>query len=278
MEMKIVLSIAGSDPSAGAGIQQDLKTMTALGCYGATVITALTSQNTLGVQDVMAVPPQTVCSQLRSVLDDLEVSAIKIGQIPNRQVAVVICEELCSYLSHRHVPVVYDPVMISTSGRRLMEEDCMSVLLANLFPLCTLVTPNIPETETLTGMSLRSSSDFDAVGRQLVEHYSASFLLKGGHSASSSMVDRLYCSDGTSHSFATEKVDSKNLHGTGCTLSSAIASMLAQGHDLQSSVRLAKDYVTKAIIGGKNLHVGNGNGPLWMPLSPSFFDGSHSSE
>lgn len=262
--MEIVLSIAGSDTSAGAGIQQDLKTMTALGCYGATVITALTSQNTLGVQDVMAVPPSTVRSQIRSVFDDLDVRAVKIGQIPDCGVAGVVVEELTRVLSLRHIPVVYDPVMISTSGRRLMEEECVAYVSERLFPLCELVTPNMPETETLLGRRIVNPRDYDVAGGELVERYSASFLLKGGHSESSVMTDRLYCADGSTCSYASPKIESRNLHGTGCTLSSAIASMLAKGYGLAEAVSVAKTVVGNAIIQGRDLNIGSGNGPLWV--------------
>lgn len=262
--MEIVLSIAGSDTSAGAGIQQDLKTITALGCYGATVITALTSQNTLGVQDVMSVPPQTVRSQLQAVFADLDVAAIKLGQIPNRGVAEVIVEELKGVLARKQVPVVYDPVMISTSGRRLMEEDCIAYVCKHLFPLCTLVTPNLPETETLTGKSIVTVKDYDEAGRTLVANSSAAFLLKGGHAQSEQMTDRLYVVGGPTFSFASPRIESKNLHGTGCTLSSAVASMLAKGFALDDAVGKAKEVVSRAIEKGRDLKIGSGNGPLWV--------------
>ena len=188
--MDIVLTIAGSDPSGGAGIQQDLRTIESLGCYGASVITALTTQNTLGVQSVMPVPADVVKSQLDAVLSDLDVKAIKIGQIPSAEVAHVIAETLRHQLSIINyqfsigLPIVLDPVMISTSGRRLMSEDAIEVVVSELFPLCTLITPNIPESETLFALP-----DFDARKYNL--------LIKGGHAEGSEMADRLCLANGT---------------------------------------------------------------------------------
>jgi len=261
--MEIVLSIAGSDPSAGAGIQQDLKTITAMGCYGATVITALTSQNTLGVQDVMPVPQQVVRSQLTSVLDDLDVKAIKIGQIPNQEVAACITETLCHHPAAVHVPVIFDPVMISTSGRPLMDPDCIGYLRNSLFRRCNLITPNLPETESLVGKSLTTTHDIDLAGQLLSQHYQTAFLLKGGHAKGEEMTDRLYTPNGEVHLFKTVKIHSTHLHGTGCTLSSAIASAIAKGHELVEAVDIAKQFVTEAIRKGKQLEIGHGNGPLW---------------
>ena len=262
--MEIVLSIAGSDPSSGAGIQQDLKTLTAMGCYGATVITALTSQNTMGVQDVYAVPANVVSSQLESVLSDLSVAAVKIGQIPNIGVAEAIVAHLSRLQAQRDVPIVYDPVMVSTSGRRLMEASCVSYVSEHLFPLCTLVTPNIPEASSLSGRELQTVEDIDAAGLLLVNRHRTAFLLKGGHLEGSEMTDRLYLANGSIHAFATHKVDSKNLHGTGCTLSSAIAAGLAKKQPLTKTIESAKNAISHAILRGKDLHIGHGNGPVWV--------------
>ena len=235
------MTIAGSDPSGGAGIQQDLKTITACGCYGATVITSLTSQNTLGVQSAMAVPPDVVASQLQSVLTDLRPSAIKIGMIPDRDVAEAIVRELHDV----RVPIVYDPVMISTSGYPLMAPDAIDYIARRLFPLCTLITPNLPEAERIDVSSL-----------------SAAYLIKGGHADSSMMTDILHMPDGTTHQYTTPRITTRNLHGTGCTLSSAIASYLALGHTLPQAIALAKDYITSAILRSVDVHIGSGNGPL----------------
>ncbi len=250
----IVLTIAGSDPSAGAGIQQDLKTMTNCGVYGATVITALTSQNTLGVQGVMPVPADVVESQLRSVFSDLRVSAVKIGMIPNLEVARVIVKVLEEERRKSVLPIVCDPVMVSTSGRQLMDPDCVDYIVRHLFPLCTLVTPNIPELEYLQ----THSPQFSILNSQF------SILKKGGHADGDEMTDTLFISsEGLEQTFSSPRIATRNLHGTGCTLSSAIASYLALGYSLVAAVGAAKRYVTQAIEGGRGLHVGHGNGPLW---------------
>ena len=241
--MEIVLTIAGSDPSGGAGIQQDLKTITAHGCYGATVITALTSQNTLGVQSSMPVPAEVVASQLESVLSDLQLSAIKIGMIPNKAVAEVIAEALKNVA----VPIIYDPVMISTSGYELMTPDAITYIADHLFPLCTLVTPNLPEAKRL---------------HDRITHPQTAFLIKGGHADSMQMTDRLIMPDGTVCEFTTEKIPSRNLHGTGCTLSSAIASNMALGNALPKAISLAKEFITAAIRRSADISIGQGSGPL----------------
>lgn len=263
--MNVVLTIAGSDSSAGAGVQQDLKTMTALGAYGATVITALTSQNTMGVQGVMDVQKDVVSSQITSVLSDLDVKAIKIGQIPNADVAHVISASITEYY-HTHqvlLPLVYDPVMISTSGRRLMSPDSIFTIQSELFPICTLITPNIPEAEYILGRELLCTGDIEEAGEELVSLYGTNFLIKGGHAEGEVMTDYLFTVRGETKEFHSPKVASKNLHGTGCTLSSAIACKLAERKTLEQSVEEAKLFVTEAIKGGRDLCIGKGNGPLW---------------
>ncbi len=235
-----------------------------MGSYGATVITALTSQNTQGVQGVMPVPPEVVASQMRSLLDDLDIRAIKIGQIPTQAVAQAVVSLLDSYLAKHPLPVVYDPVMISTSGTPLMQSECIEYVSDALFPLCTLITPNLPEAESLTGLRLTTTETIMEAGKQLTSRYRTAFLLKGGHAETLDMTDHLFTAEGTHHSFTTPKIASKNLHGTGCTLSSAIATALAQGNSLPDSVSIAKNLVTEAIRGGSTLHIGNGNGPLWL--------------
>lgn len=265
--MEIVLTIAGSDTGAGAGIQQDLKTITNCGCYATTVITAITAQNTMGVQHVMPVDAEVVRKQLRSVLDDFDVKAVKIGMIPNAAIAEVIIEELTNAKqpSHRDISsnaikssplggwrvLVIDPIMFSTSGTRLMSDDCINVVVNRLFPLATLVTPNLPESEYLI-----KNTPFNSL--------SVSVLTKGGHADGDEMTDRLWiASEEREVVFTSKRIETTNLHGTGCTLSSAIASYLAKGYDLETSVSKAKDYIQRAIEGGKNLNVGHGNGPLW---------------
>jgi hydroxymethylpyrimidine/phosphomethylpyrimidine kinase len=243
--MEVVLTIAGSDSSAGAGIQQDLKTITAHGCYGATVITSLTSQNTLGVQASLAVPAGVVASQINAVLSDLEPAAIKIGMIPDKEVAEAIVDELKPYLQQHTVPVVYDPVMVSTSGYCLMHSDAIQYVTTHLFPLCTLITPNLPEAEQL--------------GDTLAPY---AYLLKGGHAEGDVMTDVLHLPDGTKIAFSSERITTRNLHGTGCTLSSAIASRLALGCDIPDAVSLAKTFVTAAIRRSVDINIGGGNGPI----------------
>lgn len=260
--MEVVISIAGSDPSAGAGIQQDLKAITAHGCYGATVVTALTVQNTLGVSGVTAVAAGTVAAQLEAVLSDLGAQSIKIGMIPNREVAEAVVTTLRPFLALRAVPVVYDPVMISTSGRRLMATDCVDYVCQQLFPLCTLVTPNLPETETLTGELLTGAGDIDAAGETLTRQYGTAFLLKGGHAAEQMVTDRLFTPDGRTYAYSAPRIASDNLHGTGCTLSSAIAANLAKGMQLPGAVSKAKEFVDAAIRRSRSHGIGHGNGPL----------------
>ena len=256
--MKTILTIAGSDTSAGAGIQQDLKTITALGHYAVTVPTALTAQNTVGVQRVMAVPDDMLRAQLDSVLSDISVAAVKIGMIPNAQSARIIT----AAVSQLRVPVVCDPVMLSTSGTQLMADECIDYIMQTLFPLCTLVTPNLPEALRLSGLS--AGSDAEAMGRRLVSMCGTAFLLKGGHAEGRLMRDILYCPDGGRHEYCSPRIDSPNLHGTGCTLSSAVAALLAEGRSLPEAVAGAKALIDKGIAGGRALRIGRGNGPLWL--------------
>lgn len=235
-----------------------------MGSYGATVITALTSQNTLGVQDVSAVSPSVVTSQLQSVLSDLPVASIKIGQIPSCDVAQAVVDVLQPYLQQHPVPVIYDPVMISTSGRALMEPDSIDFVCERLFPLCTLITPNLPEAESLTGLRLTTTESIIEAGELLTSRYKTAFLLKGGHAETNDMTDYLFTAEGVHNTFTTSKITTSNLHGTGCTLSSAIATALAQSKSLPDSVSVAKQFVTEAIRRGSTLKIGNGNGPLWF--------------
>ncbi len=261
----VALTIAGSDSSAGAGIQQDLKTMTALGVYGATVITAVTSQNTLGVSAVLPMPAETVGSQLEAVLSDLHVKTIKIGMVPNAAIAQVISQVLADYKKLHTCHVIYDPVMISTSGRRLMEEECIETVKRDLFPLCDLVTPNLPEAEKLLGRPLH---DIPNEGIALAQRYHTTFLVKGGHGTNRNSdephlsTDYLCLPEGKTEMFESQMIDTPNLHGTGCTLSSAIASYLLKGDSLSSAVAFAKTFVTQAIERGKDRRIGRGNGPI----------------
>jgi len=255
---RTVLTIAGSDTSAGAGIQQDLKTITSLGHYAVTVPTALTAQNTVGVQKVMTVPEDMLEAQLQSVFSDINVEAIKIGMIPCVESARIIVK----FIKQFGLPTVCDPVMISTSGTQLMSDECVEYIKKELFPLCTLVTPNIPEALRLS--NTEGEYDLEKTGHALVKEYNAAFLLKGGHGEGSVMRDVLFTIDGTTHEYCSPRITTTNLHGTGCTLSSAIATGLATRLSLPEAVKVGKAVIDKGIKGGRNLHIGKGNGPLWL--------------
>ena len=254
-----VLSIAGSDPSGGAGIQADIKTISALKGYAASVITAVTAQNTLGVQAVYPLPADIVRAQIESVMDDLNPDALKIGMVYDTAIAHTLTECLKKY---RPRCVIYDPVMISTSGRRLMTEDTVRFIKDELFPLCTLLTPNLNEAAYLLRYPVTDTEAMKQAARELADRYHTAVLVKGGHLCGDEMCDVLY-NKGTFSLFRQKKIESRNLHGTGCTLSSAIATFCAGGCELEEAVRRAKAYVSRAIDKGKDLHIGHGNGPLW---------------
>ena len=263
MKMKqypVILSIAGSDCSGGAGIQADIKTISALGGYAASAITAVTVQNTLGVQAVQGVSPDIVCGQVEAVMSDLQPAAVKIGMVNDIAIVRVIAACLQKY-QPRHV--VYDPVMVSTSGRKLMTDETIGAIKEELLPRVSLLTPNLDEARVLTGKDIRHLEEMKEAALSLVSTYHVPMLIKGGHLEGDRMCDLLCTADGVIHLFEEKKIDSSNLHGTGCTLSSAIATWLAKGATLEASVRQAKAYVTQAIIEGKDLHIGHGNGPLW---------------
>lgn len=265
MTPPIILSIAGSDCSGGAGIQADIKTISALGGYAASVITAITVQNTLGVQAVHPLPAGIVRAQIEAVLDDLHPKAIKIGMVHNADLVHVIADCISTY--HPEF-VVYDPVMISTSGRRLMTEETIQTIKEKLFPLCTLLTPNLSEASLLYGCPISTTTEMEQAAQELSHLYHTSILIKGGHLEGNEMCDILCNQASTACTlYAHPKIDSHNLHGTGCTLSSAIATYLAYNNCLEKAVSLAKAYINTAISNGKNLQIGNGNGPLWhFPL------------
>ena len=263
-QQAVCLSIAGSDPSGGAGIQQDLRTMTVIGVYGATVITAVTTQNTLGVSSSLPLPAEVVASQLEAVLSDLRITAVKIGMIPNAAIAHTIASQLSAY-KHRHpCAIVYDPVMVSTSGKRLMEEACVETVERELFPLCTLVTPNLPEAEHLLGKRYKGNLSGAEMAKELAKQYHTAFLVKGGHESGQTSTDYLCLSQGDVTSYESAMIATRNLHGTGCTLSSAIAAHLMSGTSLEESIALAKRFVSAAIIKGAKVSIGKGNGPLWV--------------
>nr|MCW2729104.1 Hydroxymethylpyrimidine/phosphomethylpyrimidine kinase [Aeromicrobium sp.] len=254
----VMLSIAGSDPSGGAGIQADLKTASALGVYGATVITALTVQNTLGVTGIHAVPAGFVVDQYVSIVEDLDVRAVKIGMLGSAEVV----EAVAAVLQSHPVPaVVLDPVMVATSGDRLVPEDAVAAIRELLLPLATVVTPNVPDAEALTGLRIGAQDDLVAAGRAVLGLGPAWALVKGGHLDGELSTDVLVSASGSTYLDAP-RVRTAQTHGTGCTLSSAIASYLVRGEDLPAAVSSAKAYLTRALVAGAALRVGRGNGPV----------------
>ena len=253
--MKTVLTVAGSDPSGGAGIQADLKTMTAHGVYGMSVLTALTAQNTCGVTGIHEVPPDFLALQLDAVFSDIRPDAIKLGMLASAPLIRVLAAKL---REESGIPIVLDPVMVSTSGSRLLDPDAVDALQTELFPLATLLTPNLPETEALTGRTIRSVDELCEAARELHARFGCAVLCKGGHLAGT--ADDLLCADGRVRRYTAERVETKNTHGTGCTLSSAIACSLAQGYPLAEAVSRAKSYLTGALADG--LSLGHGNGPV----------------
>lgn len=250
-----VLTIAGSDCSGGAGIQADLKTMTAMGTYGMSVITALTAQNTTGVYGILNATPEFVANQLDCVFTDIVPDAVKIGMVSQKEIIKVIADKLRYYQAKQ---VVMDPVMVSTSKSRLLEEDAISMLERELLPAASLVTPNIPEAELLADCKIETERDMEAAARLIGERYQTAVLVKGGHQTCTAN-DVLY-HDGTFSWFYGDRIDTDNTHGTGCTLSSAIACGLAKGRDMETSIREAKQYLSRAMASG--LDLGQGSGPL----------------
>ncbi len=260
-----VLTIAGSDPSGGAGIQADLKTISALGSYGASAITAITVQNTRGVTGIHAVPPAYVRGQIDAVMNDICPDAIKIGMIDNSEIAEAIADAVCHYRP-RHV--VFDPVMVSTSGQKLINDDTIAMLRTRLFPLATLITPNLQEAETLLGRTIGTTAEMERAAADLLAFGSGAVLIKGGHLTGETVADVLHTAGGCPIIYNGSRVESKNTHGTGCTLSSAIATLLAQGLTLEGAVAGAKDYVAQAIASGAEVAIGGGHGPVNHLFNP----------
>lgn len=257
MRVPSVLTIAGSDSGGGAGIQADIKTITALGLYASSAITAVTAQNTLGVQMVRPVAPELLAAQLDSVFSDLMPQAVKIGMLGTKDAILTVVNRIKYYSPGR---IVLDPVMVSTSGKRLLDEEALAALSENLIPLSSLITPNIPEAEVLLGgISIQSKEDMQKAALRLSGYYHVPVLLKGGH-LSSEACD-LLCAGGTLHWYCAPRIANPNSHGTGCTLSSAIACGLAEDISLEQSIARAKRYLSGAL--GAGLDLGNGNGPLY---------------
>ena len=253
--MKTALTIAGSDSCGGAGIQADIKTMTMNGVYAMSAITALTAQNTTGVTGIMEVTPEFLASQLDAVFTDIYPDAIKTGMVASSDLIRVISSKLKEYKAKN---IVVDPVMVATSGAKLISDDAIETLKQELLPLADVITPNIPEAEVLSGMTIRNEDDMIAAAKVICEKFGCSVLCKGGHQINDAN-DLLY-RNGSYVWFKGKRIDNPNTHGTGCTLSSAIASNLAKGEDMDNAVKNAKDYISGALAA--MLDLGKGSGPL----------------
>jgi len=260
-----VLTIAGSDSGGGAGIQADLKTFAALGCYGMSAITALTAQNTMGVQGIHAVPASFLKAQIQSVMDDIGADALKIGMLHEPGIVEVVAWAIDHYNIRQ---VVLDPVMVATSGDRLIAQETVQILVRELFPRVTVVTPNLDEAQLLLGEAIANAQALDAAAQGLLAMGARAVLLKGGHLASDEVVDVLVQTQGPTRRFASARIPSRNVHGTGCTLSSAIAAHLALGHGLEEAVVLARTFILSAIDQGAQVQTGQGHGPLNHGFSP----------
>ena len=255
MKIKTALTIAGSDSSGGAGIQADLKTMIMNGVYGMSAVTALTAQNTTGVRAIQEVDPDSLRQQIDAVFEDIYPDAVKTGMVSSAELIRVIADRLRFYNAKN---VVVDPVMVATSGSALLKNDAVKVLMGELLPLARVVTPNIPEAQVLSGMKIVSKEDMISAAKKIGDDHNCAVLLKGGHSINDAN-DLLYA-DGELHWFEGRRIDNPNTHGTGCTLSSAIASNLAKGYTLTLSVKRAKEYISGALEA--MLDLGSGSGPL----------------
>lgn len=255
-----VLTIAGSDSGGGAGIQADIKAISAMGCYAASAITAITVQNTLGVQAVHPVPLDILRGQIDAVLSDIGADAVKIGMLHSSEVVILVAEMIEKY---GITNVVLDPVMVSTSGHRLIEEDAVEDIKSRLLPLARVITPNVPEAEILAGCKIAGEDEFEAIARRLSDNGNVSVLMKAGHLSGDSLVDYLYnAEDDTITRLQSKRVQTKNTHGTGCTLSSAFAAALAKGEGLTVAATSAKRYIEQAIISGADYEIGGGHGPV----------------
>lgn len=255
---KKVLTIAGSDSGGGAGIQADIKTISACGCFPMTAITAITAQNTLGVSGIHIIPAECVEQQIRAVMDDMGADAVKLGMLPSAETIERIAALLAEYEVEK---IVADPVMIATSGDRLTDHDAVEAMKKFIFPACTLLTPNIPEAEYLTGIKITSEDDCREAALKLHESGIGSILIKSGHLETEVITDYLF-HNGELIQYSHDRIDTGNTHGTGCTLSSAIASYLALGLELPLAVRAAEDFTYKAINNGKKYMLGKGHGPV----------------
>lgn len=264
-----VLTIAGSDSGGGAGIQADIKTFSALGCFATSVITAVTAQNTLGVRAIVQLPSEMVESQIRAVMDDISPRYVKIGMVGDRSAIEAIASALASYAVDG---VVLDPVMVATSGDRLMREDAIALFKEKLIPLSTLITPNIPEAEALSEQAITCVEDMPSAARRILDYGCCGVLIKGGHLEGATKQDYLLyrCEDGILREriFSHETIHTPNTHGTGCTLSSAITAFLAQDYALEEAVARGREFLQRALIASKDVALGRGHGALNHFFSP----------
>ncbi|MGD8665962.1 MAG: bifunctional hydroxymethylpyrimidine kinase/phosphomethylpyrimidine kinase [Desulfobacterales bacterium] len=259
-QYRIVLTIAGSDSGGGAGIQADLKTFSAIGCYGMSAITALTAQNTRGVNGIHAVPPAFAVEQIDAVLSDIGADAIKIGMLYSAELIEAVAAALKKHRAHK---IVLDPVMVAQSGDKLLQDDAVEAIKVYLMPLAAVMTPNLPEAVVLTGQTIQSRQDVETAASALAAHGSRSILIKGGHGDDRQSSDLLYLADEDRPVWLTaQRIQTRNNHGTGCTLSSAIAAYLAKGHDIEQAVQRAKTFMNRAIAAGAAYTIGHGHGPV----------------
>jgi hydroxymethylpyrimidine/phosphomethylpyrimidine kinase len=254
-----VLTIAGSDSGGGAGIQADLKTFAALGCYGTSAITAVTAQNTLGVTAIHPVPPHIIAAQITAVMDDIKPSAIKIGMLPDSDTVQMVADILRQY---KDVPIIIDPVMASSTGTLLTTTAAISAMCIELFPLATLITPNIQEAAMLTGESIDTVEQMKKSAVQLLEFGSYAVLIKGSHLNEQTITHRYADKNNNQFELQSSFVDSQNTHGTGCTFSAAMSAYLARGETLEKALHLAEEFVHEAIFEGQQVKTGKGSGPL----------------
>ena len=260
-----VLSIAGSDSGGGAGIQADLKTIAALGGYGMTAITAITVQNTVGVRAIQALPAELLAQQIDAVAEDIGVDAVKIGMLHDVAVVRAVAAAL---QRHRFPHVVLDPVMVATSGDKLITQDTVAVLISELFPLATLITPNLDEAGWLIGRNIRGVDELEGAARELLALGARAVLLKGGHLDGPELTDLLLAPPAAPQRWSARRIATRNTHGTGCTLSSAIACQLALGEPLAAAVQSARAYVRGALAAGAEVATGHGHGPLNHGFAP----------
>jgi len=260
-----VLSIAGSDSGGGAGIQADLKTFAALGCFGMTAITALTAQNTCGVRAIHSVPPEMLRAQIDAVLEDIGADAVKVGMLHSPEIVRTVAQAIDRHHLSR---VVFDPVMVATSGAKLIDDPAIAVLVAELFPRATLITPNLDEAALLVGRPLVSAQDMAQAAAELLANGARAVLLKGGHLAGDVVMDLLLPAEGEPLWMQAPRIATANTHGTGCTLSSAIAAHLALGAPLIDAVQQARAFVRQALQAGASVKTGQGEGPLNHGFAP----------